>query len=219
MKEASIISLYDSFLHVLQKEKKKIVLLQFVGRIEDYFTKEFIYHIYDKSKQRFFAYANYGSDPKRKIDIVVFDRSFKKPDRKVIGLIELKYLHNEHRDSGKKANDDIGVSLKSLHGQLSFPHQSWFGEYPVELKTRGFKIYGLVLASFVSRTRNANDKKRKKEFYQTNIGMHKMTKKFRYHDYKHFYLHTIYDDVEVNILGKPRFATLKAGLLVLKNNS
>ena len=89
-----------------------------------------------------------------------------------------------------------------------------FGKYTVKLNARGFKIYGLVLASFVSK--DADDNKGKKEFYGTKINMHEMAKRFRYHDYKHFYLHSIYDDIEVDILGKPKFATLKAGLLKLK---
>ena len=214
MKQVGIVRLYDSFLSLLYNNRHRIAFLQFTGMIEDYLTKEFAYHIYIKSKSTLFPYINYSAKQGRRFDIVIFGGGYPTEKRKIYGLIEAKHLCNKHRDTNNRAIDNIKPSLSSLEKQISMKNVKAYLKNDLALRSRTTNLYGIVFASFKSDVRNdAQNDKEKREFYRDICSK---ADKFRYHDYENSYLHSVYDDIKVNVLGKDKFASLKVGLWRIK---
>ena len=209
IRQTGIVKLYDSFLKSLYNNRKRIAYLQFTGMLEDYLTREFAYHIYLRSRHSLFTYTNYSTKRARRFDIVIFDG--KSSARKIKGLIEAKYLCNKHRDTKEQAIDNIGSSLASLTKQISTKNiKSYLGRDVLKLRSRSTNIYGLVFASFISLKRKDPEK------IDFDKKIYSRAMRLRYHDYQMPYLHKVYDDVKVDILGQNKFASLKVGLWRLR---
>lgn len=89
--------IYYRFIKHLSKPsvKLRIAPLQLVGKIEDYMTKEFVFHIHRESEGRRFAIVNSGSKGEPKIDISVIKAA--NGGHQAESLVEAKYFRNRHR--------------------------------------------------------------------------------------------------------------------------
>jgi len=205
-----ITPLYYSFVDYLYHNRKKICLLQLVGRLEDYLVKEFIYHIHVKSNGKRFPMTNIGKSGEHKVDIAIF--SGKLSERIITGLIEAKYLRNWHRVDKEPATDEINTTLKSLKSQIGSYNRKTHGSYSIKLQSHTNEIYGLVFASFVFDKIDDNEKDK----YYNNILNSKEASYFKYHDLDKPYFRSIYENEKVKVLNGYRYVSLRVGLWKLK---
>lgn len=214
----SIIQLYYGFRGYLKKKinSKRIAALQIRGKIEQYLVDEFIYYVFSKTEGKLFAISNAGNKGERKYDIAILDgiindtRDLK--DLNIIGLIEAKYINNCHRFMASNyARDNINVILKNLNNQLGIFKGNKHAGFNVKLKSK--HVYGLVFASFVSDKKNDRGKDFKKKYYES---IKDLSSAFKYHDFENAHFNRVYEDVEVKILNKTFFVTLRMGLWTLK---
>lgn len=201
----SITNSFYEFLEYLNKNNEKISSLQLTGKIEDYLVKEFVYFIYKKSGGKNFVLVNIGNKNQQKIDLCLI-KGNDSEKAEIFGLIEAKYIRNNHRIWDNSAMDEITTILNDLHRQLHIFNTLNHGGFNVHLISKTNTIYGLVFASFVSKTKN--DPK-KINFYDAILN--KAGANFRYHDLKKPYFRPIYEDIQVTILNTKFYVTLKAG--------
>ncbi|MCH7500284.1 MAG: hypothetical protein IH886_09785 [Nitrospinae bacterium] len=204
-KHTGVTPLYYSFLEKIKSEREKFAYLQLIGRIEDYLVKEFIYHIFIKSKGTRYAYPNVGNKGERKYDIAIMN-DINNP--KITALIEAKYFRNKHRISDNDASDENTTTLRDLSSQMGKFNKPKHSYYSVKLIGHNKEIYGLVFASFVSL--EENDKKLNSFFNKILTKASEF--KLIYHDHKHPYLNKVYEKTLIKVCGKDVFCTLKAGL-------
>ncbi len=223
-----VTDMYYSFLEYLEEQKEKISVLQLSGRIEGFLVKEFVYHVYKKTKGKNFVLTNYGcGEDKQYIDIcLIREKSNFKPEKndkieakyEIYGMIEAKYIRNRQRFFDYDAKDEITGSLTtsktSLKRQLRAFEESHQGKCDVNLLSKTNNIYGLVFASYVSEEK---DEKEKKGFYQRVLK--EASDSFRYHDLTKPYFNAIFDDAEVKVLESTYYITLRAGLWVNAQNA
>jgi len=209
-KEYGIENLYHSFCKYLKKKGEEIAPLMLSGRIEDYLVKEFVYHIYSITGGQSFAFVNLGKTSKkeRRTDICVITTD---PEGIYIyGMLEAKYLRNNHRTEIGNATDENFTLLKKLSEQIGQYNHETHGGYRVKLLSHSKYIYGLVFAGYVGD--DETDEADKDKFYD---GIKEKAKKcgLKYHDLKEPYLPTvIFDDVRIRLLDKDFHVTLRSGL-------
>lgn len=113
-----IIGLYYGFRKHLLKERKKLAVLQCLGRLEEYMTKEFASFIYIQSDRSILPLTNLGSEGEQKIDIALlegdFSEAISKDNAKIRAFVEVKFLRNLHRVGPGKAEDEIRSNLTNL---------------------------------------------------------------------------------------------------------
>lgn len=206
--------LFNTFLTKSRKEEKvKMASLQLTGKIEDYLTREFIYHIYSFTKHGRFAFANLGKNKENepKIDIsIVKGESPEKNCFEICNFIEVKYLNNVHKcwikDKGNSP-DNMRV-LKKLEKQLKFrPHEK-HGGFKVNLNKQ-VSIWGLVFISYVCREKDI-DKEKEIKFYQNIKKKAKESSLIPCQRNKHF--ENIYTNIKIEILGTIYYVSLKKTL-------
>ena len=210
MSTTGLIQLYYDFREVLRRERKKIAALQLTGRLEEYLTHEFGYHIYRGSRGRLFVITNYGAQGQSRIDIVVLKPG--KPDGQpyIKALVEAKYLRNAHRLGDHTAHDETRQALSGLARQLKRSAGFRHGEYEVRLSARRKEIYGLVFGSYVAGGARA-PRLPKDEFYQDCLDR-AIQAGLRYHDLNNPAWREVFDDVDVAVLGRKYQVSLKMGL-------
>ena len=129
----------------------------------------------------------------------------------IYGMLEAKYLRNNHRIEIGTAKDENFTLLKRLSEQIGQYNRETHGGYRVKLtSSRKRYIYGLVFAGYVRD--DETNKADKDKFYD---GIREKAKKcgLKYHDLKEPYLPTvIFDDLRVHLLDKDFYVTLKSGL-------
>ncbi len=206
----SVIELYYSFLDYLKNKKERIAMLQLAGKIEDYLVREFTYHVYCTSGGNVFALPNLGKKDENRIDICLLKGQLDDPI--IYGMIEVKYITNNHKFLDHGADDEISPTLKNLYKQLKYKPPDQHGGYRVDLSAKSKNIYGLVFASYVTKDNNTE---RKKKFYDKILKT--AEKYFRYYDLAKPYFRQIFDDVCINALGARYYVSLKAGLWRVKN--
>jgi len=122
MARKGIIGLYYDFRHQLYAQRKKIAVLQCLGKLEEYLTKEFANFIYVKSDMSILPLTNLGRKGEQKIDISLLEGDFSnevcKDNARIRAFVEVKYLRNLHRVGPGSAEDEIRATLRHLHRQL-----------------------------------------------------------------------------------------------------
>lgn len=194
---------FTPFLKYLNQQKEKIVYLQLIGKLEEYLVKEFCYYVFLNSKGKEFAVINMGSNKEQKIDICILTGE-NLDDPEIKFMIEAKYFRNKHRFR-YNATDEITTTLKSLNSQMHDYNVETHGRFKVSPTVK--KIFGLVFASYIGKKKNTQEKK---NYYQRILkaarenlnNLNVLDNMFE----------DIYDDIEVKLLDKAFFVSLKAGL-------
>jgi hypothetical protein len=158
-------SLYKEFKIDLHRRRKSLAPLQLVGRLEDYFTKEFARFVFKKSKMMVLPLSQIGNaGDRQKFDLVLTEgdlsesldkRSAVKP--KVRVFIEAKYVRNRHKMGFNTAADESSTCFKSLRTQLGQVEPDVYAGYPVDPRSPKREVYGLVFASFIRREHEEDD--------------------------------------------------------------
>jgi len=209
-KEYGIERLYHSFCDYLKENGEKIAPLMISGRIEDYLVKEFVYHIYSVTAGESFAFVNLGKTNRREKRVDICVATTDSDGIYIYGMLEAKYLRNNHRIEIGTAEDENYTLLKGLSAQIGQYNRETHGGYRVKLKSHQKYIYGLVFAGYVSD--NKNNKNDKDRFYR-DIKEKAEKCGLKYHDLKEPYLPTvIFDDFHLHLLDRDFYATLKSGL-------
>ena len=194
------------FLKYLIQEKEKIAYLQLIGKLEEYLVKEFCYFTFLNSRGKEFAVVNIGSRKIKEQEIDICMLSGKNlDDLEIIFLIEVKYLRNRHRFRQYNATDEITTTMKSLNTQMhdcNVDTHGWFKVSPDVIK-----IFGLVFVSYVSE----NQKIEEKNKYYKRILKAAIDKIEDLNVIENMF-EDIYDDIEVRLLDKTFYVSLKAGL-------
>jgi len=194
---------FTPFLKYLNQQKEKISYLQLIGKLEEYLVKEFCYYVFLNSKGKEFAVINMGSNKEQKIDICILTGE-NLDDPEIKFMVEAKYFRNKHRFR-YNATDEITTTLKSLNSQMhdyNVETHGWFKVSPT-LK----KIFGLVFASYIGKKKNPQEKK---NYYQRILKAAK--ENLNNLNVLDNMFEDIYDDIEVKLLDKVFFVSLKAGL-------
>lgn len=214
---AGISEYYYEYIKYLQSQQKRIAPLQLTGKLEEYFVREFVHFVFEKSSGKHLVLTNYGNSRERKIDMCFIRRDRSNPDPVIFGMVEAKYIRNIHRiHEDKKAWDEIDETLKSLHDQTGTCKEEKHGDLEVKLISKNHRIYGLVFASHVTyKDENSSDSK---EFF--NKILEKAKDRFKFYDLlnQNPRLDAIYNREKIKVLGKTAYATLKAGLWVKSYN-
>jgi len=198
-------STFKPFLKHLNQQKEKIAYLQLIGKLEEYLVKEFCYYVFLNSKGKEFAVINMGGRKRKEqeIDICILSgRNLDDPEIKF--MIEAKYFRNKHRFR-YNATDEITTTLKSLNSQMHDSNVETHGWFKVSPYVK--KIFGLVFLSYISEEKNIQEKEK---YYQRII----KTAKENLNNLKVLdnMSEDVYDDIEVKLINKTFFVTLKAGL-------
>lgn len=198
-------SKFDLFLKYLCQQKEKIAYLQLIGKLEEYLVKEFCYYIFLNSKGKEFAVINVGGKKKKEqvIDICILTgKNLDDPEIKF--MIEAKYFRNKHRFR-YNATDEITTTLKSLNSQMHDYNVETHGWFKVSPNVK--KIFGLVFASYIGGKKNTQEKE---NFYQRILKAAK--ENLNNLNVLDNMFEDIYNDIEVKLIDKTFFVTLKAGL-------
>jgi len=203
-----VTQLYYGYVVHLGSRKEFIAPLQLTGRLEEFLVHEFIGYSYAASGKELLGLSNLGNRSEQKYDIAFVKG--KSPQSKVIvGLVEAKYLGNAHRLDGiDTAKDEVATTLKDLRRQLHRVGEASHAGIPVRLKSRNKEVYGLV---FVSYTKPMSEPDGKEAFY-TFVKRRAQERGFRFLDYETPQLNSVYEDVNVEVLGKIYSVSLRAGL-------
>src|SRR5271166_710580 len=134
-----VINLYGKFKEQLKEEQSKVAPLQLLGRMEDFFTKEFASLTLVESTGKVLPLTNFGRKADgRRIDMVLVQGDLsqvldRKSERKltISALIELKYVRNRHRYGYNSAEDEIATTFKDLSEQLGRMHRRKYADYQV----------------------------------------------------------------------------------------
>lgn len=198
-------STFIPFLKYLNQQKEKIAYLQLIGKLEEYLVKEFCYYVFLNSKGKELAVINMGSNKEQKIDICILSgKNLDDPEIKF--MIEAKYIRNIHRFKSRyNATDEITTTLKSLNRQMHDYNVEKHGWFKISHDVK--KIFGLVFLSYVSEGKNIQEKEK---YFQRII----KTAKENLNNLKVLdnMSEDVYDDIEVNLINKTFFVSLKAGL-------
>lgn len=194
---------FAPFLKYLNQQKEKITYLQLIGKLEEYLVKEFCYYIFLNSKGKEFAVINMGSNKEQKIDICILTGE-NLDDPEIKFMIEAKYFRNKHRFR-YNATDEITTTLKSLNSQMHDYNVETHGWFKVSPTVK--KIFGLVFASYIGKKKNNQEKK---NYYQRILKAAK--ENLNNLNVLDNMFEDIYDDIEVKLLNKAFFVSLKAGL-------
>jgi hypothetical protein len=217
----SVESLFDSFRTELRQSRRQYAPLQLTGRIEDYLVKDFVLHIFGRTRGEWFPLVNLGISGEQKVDIAILegdlsectiDTSEEEIRRRacVRALIEAKYLRNTHRICLGGAKDETTQTLKSLAKQAHPYKKKTHGRFRVRLNRNTGNIYGLVFASFVSFP--ATDRAREKDFYR-DVSEKAQKLRLRYFDLPgKAWLKECYSQEPVKTLGTTFHVSLRAGL-------
>jgi len=207
-----IINLYYGFRHHLYARRRKIGVLQRLGRLEEYLTKEFAGFVYVESKMSILPLTNLGVQGEQKIDISLlegdFSKGITKQKARIRAFVEVKYLRNLHRVGPHSAEDEIRATLVDLHRQLRQFDKGEHAGYQVELRGRRKDIYGMVFASYVHDAEKDNDERR----FLKRINQCGLDLGFRYHDLPSPALRKAYSEQRVVILRREMRASLHVGL-------
>lgn len=210
--------LYRAFRKPLEARKKQLAQLQLLGRLEDYLTKEFAAVILEQSKGTVLPLINVGKKlDARRIDIALAEgdlsaalnkKSAQGHKPKIKGFIELKYIRNRHRWGYSDAQDETGMTFRSLQSQLGQMHLSEYAGYKVDLRSGKRDIYGLVFASYVRRSHvpDGNDT------FVRNVVRTAKRHQFLTNNMKAPRLSTVYSEVPAKVLGADFRCSLYAGL-------
>lgn len=194
------------FLKYLIQEKEKIAYLQLIGKLEEYLVKEFCYFAFLNSRGKEFAVVNIGSRKIKGQEIDICMLSGKNlDDLEIIFLIEAKYLRNRHRFRQLNATDEITTTMKSLNTQMHDCNVDTHGWFKVSPDVK--KIFGLVFASYVSENQNIEEKNK---YYKRILKV--AIDKIEDLNVIENMFKVIYDDIEVRLLDKTFYVSLKAGL-------
>jgi len=208
MPTKGIFSLFVGYVRHLRDRREFVAPLQLTGRLEYYLVHEFIGHVFQASAGRLLGKVNLGGKGEQKFDISFVEGTPASPET-IVALVEAKYLGNAHRtDPVDTARDEISTTLKDLRRQLHRFTGTTHAKTPVRLRSLNKEVYGLVFASY---TKPVGELYAKNDFYR-DVNRRATEYGFRYHDLPTPWLHPVYDDIEVKILGTVYRVTLRAGL-------
>jgi len=201
----SLKSTFTSFLKYLNQEKEKIAYLQLIGKLEEYFVKEYCYYIFLNSNGKEFPVINIGSkkEKEQEIDICILTGK-NLDDPEIEFMIEAKYFRNKHRYR-YNATDEITTTMKSLNSQMHDYNVETHGRFKVSPSVK--KVFGLVFASYIDEEKNTQEKE---NYYQRILKTAK--ENLNNLNVLDNMFEDIYDDIEVKPIDKTFFVTLKAGL-------
>ena len=156
MRRKGTTRLYYDFLHHLFARRRKIAVLQCLGRLGEYLTKEFATL---SMSNRSHSPAHESRQPgEQKIDISLLEGNFSngisKDNARIRAFVEIKYLRNLHRAGPHSAEDEIRTTLVDLKRQLWQFDKPEHAGYQVQLRGRRRDIwrrdiYGMVFASYL----------------------------------------------------------------------
>src|SRR5271165_1160943 len=216
-----VINLYGKFKEQLKEEQSKVAPLQLLGRMEDFFTKEFACLTLVESTGKVLPLTNFGRKADgRRIDMVLVQGDLSQVlDRKseyrptISALIELKYVRNRHRFGYNSAEDEIATTFKDLSDQLGRMRRRKYADYQVKLRSSKGEIYGLILVSYV---RRQHEKDTAENFRKRVLGK---AVAFEAYNFKPPRLAIIYKDCPVTVLNGEFRVSLSAGLWRLRESA
>lgn len=206
-----VTQLFYSYINHLRNNAERIAPLTLAGKLEDYLTKEFLYHLYETSKGTRFAETNCGNRKEQKIDIAILKKSKVSGNAQIEAMIEVKFFRNRHRmDPGHPfgAVDEHSSALNDLKRQLQYAVSETHANTIVSLKSKTKLVYGLVLIVYVRKLDEVDEK----EPYFKKFLEKAEDREFRYHDHPKPYLRTAFEDYEIKNLDQNWRITLKCGL-------
>lgn len=197
-KENDVQVLIKLFAEDLKANKKKLSLLQLVGKLEEYVVKELAFFLYCHYDFQKLPLINIGNRGQHKIDLVLISGNIDDQILKIELAIEAKYFRNTHRFYYlNSAEDEIPGEIKKLISQTDplTPGTHSYFEVP-----KSMEIHGLVIGSFVS---DSNNDPGRDVFFQRTLGRAGMDK---FHKSRFI---PVYEDVRVVAGDCERFATLR----------
>lgn len=221
MPVTDIAEIYNKFLNAISSKREFIAPLQLTGKLEDYLVHELISYTYKMTGGEILGLTNFGKSGKKnhedereqKFDIS-FVKKINHEQEEIVAVMEAKYLRNIHRYNEKwNAKDEITITLNNFSDQLKGSINKTHGDLPVNLSASDSKVYGLMFASFVKEI-HGNDsgtESDKDEFYDPILDKAKK-RKFVCYNGGDLKFDDVYDNEEVQTIGRKFSVTLKAGL-------